>query len=82
MKKLARQKLHAMMELSNQLLEDAVEEEKLDDITFEELVETVNQQYKLSTNDTLTHYKFKCLTQQQGETFDMFAIRTKRLAQS
>ena len=63
-------------------LEDAIDEERLDDITFEELVETVKAQYKLNTNDTLTHYKFKCLVQQPGESFDMFAIRTKRLAQS
>ena len=63
-------------------LEDVVEEERLDEITFDELMETVKTQYRLNTNDTLMHYKFKCLVQQPGESFDMFAIRTKRLAQS
>ena len=39
MKKLARQKLHAMMELSNQLLEDAVEEVEVVAVVDEDVVD-------------------------------------------
>ena len=39
MKKLARQKLHAMTELSNQLLEDAVEEVEVVAVVDEDVVD-------------------------------------------
>ena len=45
------------------------------DMSFEDMVKKFKDQFKLNTNITLAHYKFKGLKQAPKESFDDFVLR-------
>ena len=59
-------------------LEEVTTEAERGNLTFAGLVDKLIERFKLSSNTTLSNYKFRKLTQASTETFDMFVIRVKQ----
>ena len=57
--------------------EECVQEEDRATMTFSKLVEALQARFKLSSNTTLSNYKFRGLKQKSGESFNQFVIRLK-----
>ena len=62
-------------------LEEVTTEAERSALTFADLVTRLTERFQLSSNTTLSNYKFRKLTQTKSETFDMFVIRVKKHSQ-
>ena len=62
------------------IYEQITTEEERDTITFDQMVVKFKTYFTGNTNTTLSNYKFHKLSQNQGESFDAFALRVKEEA--
>ena len=62
------------------LYEELTTRDDRDNMTFNGMIRTFSDRFRLSTNLSLANYKFRKLMQEQDESFEAFTIRVKREA--
>ena len=62
--------------------EDLTTVQERSTLSFEQMVKKFKDKFKLSSNLTLCNFKFRKLSQSEGESFDLFVIRVKKEAQA